>query len=143
MTTKPDLRLLTRDDILGAVDRATEVVAVPEWGGAVTVKALSGTERDTYEAGMVTYRANGKGGMEVAGLNSGNVRARLVALSIVGSDGAPLFSEKDVLDLGDKSASALDRVFEAARRLSRITNADVEALTTGLKAGQNGSSGSG
>ena len=142
MTTKTEPRQLTRDEILGADDRTTEVVAVPEWGGAVTIRALSGTERDQYEASFVTYRRNDNGGMEVGAIQTANVRARLVALSIVGPDGTRLFAEKDILALGDKSAAALERVFTAAQRLSGLTDKDVEALSAGLKADLNGSSGS-
>lgn len=142
MTAETKLKPLTKDDILGADDRMTEIVPVPEWGGTVTVRALSGTERDKYEASMVRYSKNAKGGIEVAGVESGNVRARLVSLSIVDDDGSRMFSDADVLALGDKSASALNTVFDVARRLSGLSDADVEALTAGLKADRNGSSGS-
>lgn len=140
--TAPELRFLTREDILGADDRTTEVVEVPEWGGAVIVKPLSGTERDQYEASFVTYRRNEKGAMEVAGIQTANVRARLVSLSVVDGEGKRLFAEKDILSLGDKSAAALERVFKVAQRISALTDKDVEALVTGLKVDPNGSAGS-
>jgi hypothetical protein len=141
MTTKQQPKLLSRDEILAAEDRATEVVDVPEWGGAVTIRALSGTERDRFETESVSYGRTNQGGLQISGVQTNNVRARLVALSVIDADGKRMFSDKDVLALGDKSAAALNRVFEAAQRLSRISQRDVEVLTADLKGGPNGTSG--
>ncbi len=55
--------LLTKDDILGADDLATEDVEVPEWGGCVRVRALTGTERDAFEAAMFRMPKPGKKGV--------------------------------------------------------------------------------
>ena len=54
------IHILTRDEILESEDLATETVSVPEWGGSVIVRALTGTERDAYEA-------EGPGAMVAAG----------------------------------------------------------------------------
>ncbi len=137
--TKP--KLLSRDEILAAEDRATEVVEVPEWGGSVTIRALSGTERDRFETESVSYGRTNQGGLQISGVQTNNVRARLVALSVIDAEGKRMFSDKDVLALGDKSAAALNRVFEAAQQLSRISQRDVEVLTADLKGGPNGTSG--
>lgn len=142
MTTKTPLKPLSRDDILGADDRATEVVLVPEWGGSVTVRALSGSERDQYQAGFYTFGPNDKGGMKVVSVNNTTTMARLVSLSVVDADGKRLFSDADVLSLGDKSALALERVNDVAMRLSGLQAQTVEALKENLKGIQNGSSGS-
>jgi hypothetical protein len=141
MTTKQQPRLLTKDDILDKEDRATEIVEVPEWGGAVTVRALSGTERDHYEGSMVRYQRTDKGTVEIKSVETENVRARLVSLSVVDEEGKRMFAEKDVLALGDKSAAALNRLFDVAQRLSALTNRDVEELEAGLKGDLNGTSG--
>jgi hypothetical protein len=141
MTTKQQPRLLTKDDILDKEDRATEIVEVPEWGGAVTVRALSGTERDHYEGSMVRYQRTDKGTVEIKSVETENVRARLVSLSVVDEEGKRMFAEKDVLALGDKSAAALNRLFDVAQRLSALTNRDVEVLEAGLKGDLNGTSG--
>jgi hypothetical protein len=140
MTTK--LKLLTRDDILAIDDTQSEVVAVPEWGGSVTVRGLTGTERDQFEASFVTYQRNDKGSFDVMPPRTANVRARLVAIATVGEDGKPLFSEADVAALGRKSGLALERVADVARKLAGMTPRDLEVLEKGLKADQNGSSGS-
>lgn len=118
---------LTRDAILGANDRAMELVDVPEWGGQVWVRALSGTERDAYEASLVTVRRDGS-----QRFNMENVRARLVSMAMVDGAGERLFSDADVKALGAKSAQALDRVFDAARKLSGLSDEDVEELAEGF-----------
>ena len=47
------MKALTRDEILGADDLKTESVKVPEWGGTVLVRELTGAERDEWEASVV------------------------------------------------------------------------------------------
>lgn len=52
-----------------------------------------------------------------------------------------LFSDQDMIALGELSASALQRIFDVAQALSGITNKDVEELTGELKNAQSGNSG--
>lgn len=113
------MALLTRDQILTAVDTATEDIDVPEWGGVVRVKALTGTERDAFEASLMGSRGQTK--LE-------NIRAKLVAMAAIDENGDKLFSVGDISVLGGKSAAALDRVFTVAQRLSKLTEADIEDL---------------
>lgn len=119
--------LLSREQILGAEDRKTEDVAVPEWGGTVRVRGLTGSERDAYEASIVRLRGDGSRQFMLA-----NARARLVSMAVVGESGGRLFSDKDVNELGRKSAVALERVWESARRLSGLSEEDVEELAEGF-----------
>jgi hypothetical protein len=132
------MALLTRDQILGAEDLETEDVPVPEWGGVVRVRSLTGTERDGFEASVVQFRRDGSRELRLA-----NVRARFVALTAVGEDGERLFSDDDVKGLGRKSAAALERVWDAARQLSGLSDNDVEELAEGLGDGPSGASTSG
>ena len=119
--TKP-LAKLSRATILQAVDLPTEVVFVPEWGGEVTVRALSGLERDTYE--MEIYRLKGT----KIDWKRENMRARLVAATVVDDAGELMFSTADIAALGNKSAAALERIFVVAQRLSGLSKEDVEEL---------------
>lgn len=116
------MKALTRDEILGADDLKTESVEVPEWGGAVLVRELTGSERDTWEASVVKTN-----GTKVT-IDSHNMRAKLAALCIVDDAGERLFTDKEAAKLGAKSAAALDRVTDVARRLSRIGEDEVENL---------------
>lgn len=119
--------LLTREAILEADDLDYEDVPVPEWGGTVRVKGLTGVERDRYESTLVEFRKDGSREMRLA-----NARARLVALAVVDAGGKPVFGREDVKALGNKSAAALERVFAVAKRLAGLTDEDVEELTEDL-----------
>ncbi len=115
-------KLLSKDAILGAADVATEEVTVPEWGGNVLVRGLTGAERDAFESESV--QTNGRN----TKMNLRNVRARLVVLSVVDGEGKRLFGFHDIERLGEKSARALDRIFAVAMRLSGLREGDVEEL---------------
>lgn len=122
--------LLGRDAILQVVDVETVDVQVPEWGGAVRVRGLSGADRDRFEASIVEQR-----GRKMR-TNLQNVRARLVALSVIDEQGQRLFADSDVRALGEKSAAALERVFSVAQRLSGLSDGDVEELAENFPGGQ-------
>jgi len=116
--------MLTKDAIKAVADLPTEDVEVPEWGGMVRVRGLSGADRDAYFASMAVM---GKGG-NVVGSDFSHATGKLVSLCVVDGNGDPMFSAIDVGWLGQKSAVALGRVFEAASRLSGLEEADIEAL---------------
>lgn len=130
------MTLLTKNDILQAQDIKTETVDVPEWGGQVIVRALDGAERDMLEASMI----EGKG--KNTRVNLQNLRAKLVARSLVDENGKRLFEDGDIQALAHKSASALNRVYEVAQQLSGITQEDVEELTKNSSPAQSVDSGS-
>lgn len=115
--------MLSRDDILGADDLARELVAVPEWGGDLYVRCLTGAERDRFEAEMLADEEDDQRKRFF------NLRARLVVLAVCDEHNLPLFMLNDVEALGRKSAKVLDRLFSVAQRLSGMTREDVEALT--------------
>lgn len=119
--------ILSRDEILAASDIQIEMVEVPEWGGSVYVKGMTGAERDRFEAGVVT--TNGQD----SSLNMNDLRAKLCAICICDEAGKPLFSSRDVKELTKKSASALQRVFKKAQSLSGLTDDDLEELSEGLE----------
>jgi hypothetical protein len=119
--------ILNRDAILSADDLKKELVPVPEWGGDIYVRALTGAERDQFEASIVEMR--GKKSV----FKPENIRAKLAVYSVCDEGGKRLFSDADMTALSKKSAAALQRVFETAQRLSGITEDAVEELTEGLE----------
>ena len=127
---------LSRDAILAVDDVQFEDVEVPEWGGKVRVKSLTGKERDALESSMII----GKG--KNANVNLNNLRAKLVARSVVDEDGKRIFTDDDISALGAKSAAALTRVYEVAQRLSGITQEDVDELTKNSETAPSEDSGS-
>lgn len=121
---------LSKDQIIEAKDIETEIVPVPEWGGKVTVKMMTGEERDAFEESIVRRRGN-----EVE-QNLSNFRAKLCACTMVNVNGKLLFpNTADVKALSQKSAKALDRVFAVAQRINGIGQQDVEELTKNSSAG--------
>mgnify|MGYP000058895051 CR=1 FL=1 len=123
--------ILNRDGILGCIDVQIETVEVPQWKGSVYIKSLNGKERDAFESACLTGRGTRKE------LNLVNMRARLVAVSVVDEDGKLIFTEEDVQALGEKNAGALDLIFTAAQRLSGLGQKDVEELTKNSEPDQN------
>ena len=128
------MALLTRDAILKASDIQTEEVPVPEWGGTVLVRGMTGAERDAFEEEMITGKGKNRD------VNLTNFRARLIVKSVVDKDGKRLFTAADMVALGKKSAAAIERVWEVAMRLSGMSDEDVEELTKNSEAGQSDSS---
>ena len=124
---------LGKDDILAASDVTFEEIEVPEWGGWVRVKALSGAERDWFEASVSGEERKGK----KVRMNLRNVRARLVSMCLVDERGKRLFTPNDIEALGHKSAAALDRVFDAAMRLAGMRQEDIDELTENFPDGPN------
>ncbi len=116
--------LLTKDAILKATDAKVEKVEVPEWGGHVFVRTMSGTERDSFEA--ETYVTKGK----KVEFNRENFRARLLVRTLCDESGTPIFTRKDVDALGKKSAKALDKCFSASQKINGLSAEDVDELTS-------------
>jgi hypothetical protein len=126
---------LTRDQILEANDLKTEEVQVAEWGGSVFVRTMTGTDRDSFEDSLVTTLPDGS-----RRANIGNMRAKLVAMTIVDEAGNRLFDASDIDRLALKSAAALKRVYDAAQRLNGIGQEAEEAAVKNSEAAQSGAS---
>ena len=114
MSNRP--RFLTREEILGTQDLPTEVVEVPEWGGAVKVRGLTVGERDRLAKGTISFDSQGRPRVNSNALVE--ARLRIVALCTLGEDDKPLFSEADIKALEEKSPAPIDRIFATALRLS-------------------------
>lgn len=129
------MALLGKQQIFDADDHDFRVVPVPEWGGEVRIRSLTGSERDKYESSLA--RMDKKGQMVPDMINA---RARLVALTAVDENGNRIFTDQDVLKLGTKSSKALDRLFEASGELSGISEQDMEKMVEGFDSDQSESS---
>lgn len=113
---------LTRDAILAVDDLIREEVRMPEWGGTVWVRSLTGAERDAWEMLAFTVEDG------IAKANEDNVRARLAALTVCDEKGDLIFTIEDIEALGQKSATAMNRLYDAASRVNAVSNADIEEL---------------
>lgn len=117
-----EVKFLTASQILEQPTLVTEVLDVPEWGGAVRVKMLSARERDEFEASTVEFK-NGQQRPNIA-----NLRARLVQLAVVGEDGRRMFTRHDIKTLGELPAAGLQRVFNKVQEMSAISEKDMEEM---------------
>lgn len=118
---------LNRDAILGVSDLQTEKVDVPEWGGEVIVRGLTGEERDAFEASRRQVRNAGTPKAEVV-LVLDNTRASLLVKCLIDEHGERLFTDRDAPALGQKNGAVLDRLFDVASRLSGMSDDEAEAI---------------
>lgn len=106
---------LTKDQILSAQDLDKTTVDVPKWGGTVGLRMWTASERERLEKIM-------------AGKDRDDIRATVVAYSVVDEDGKLLFSAEDVKALSQKSAAAVSDVFDASCKLNALSKQDVDEL---------------
>ncbi len=109
---------LSRENILSKVDVETRPVEVPEWGGTVHVRTMSGLDRDEFETAANRLRASGR----LTSLS----RALVVAFVACDQDGARLFSLDDLDALAAKNGIALSRVAAAGMTLNKLDPEEVE-----------------
>lgn len=127
--------LLTKEQILKAPDLQIEKVEVPEWGGHIFVRGMTGTERDDWEQEITPNSAE----QEVLKKDKSKkhiisqFRSRVVCRCACDEKGSPLFTKEDVEVLGKKSALALDKVFSTAKRLSGIGAEEQEEVEKNLE----------
>jgi len=128
------VNFLTRDTVLKAKDLLSEKVEVPEWGGQVCVRCMTGTERDAFESEAYSFR-----GKDLQ-VNRENFRARLLVRTLADDKGERLFADSDLAALGGKSGKVLDRLFTIAMRINGLSREDVEELTKNSAPGRRDSS---
>ena len=114
--------MLSRDQILTADDIETREVDVPEWGGTVRLKSLTGRERDAFEASNRILR-----GKEFVP-NPVDIRARLVIRALVDETGNRLFKDTEAGALGAKSGAVLDRLYDIVAEMSGMTSSPPRTL---------------
>lgn len=133
------MKILTAADILAAPDIKTYEVEVPEWGGVVLLRPMSGYQRDQWETQFagIDRKKDPKATEKLLV----NFRARLVAAHAVDENGSLLFMPKQVEALGQKSAAALDRLFTKCQEISGLSEADVKELEENLEQAQGDNSG--
>ena len=116
------MAILTKEQIMAAVDLEVEEVEVPQWGGSVLVKPLTARQRGLLTSQIVDQRKDGRR------LKLEEIQIRTCALALVDQEGRRLFDDASMRDLARKSSAALQIVFEAAQRLSGLSDEEVEEL---------------
>lgn len=126
---------LTRDQILQAARNAKierDTLHVPELGGYIFVRGMSGTERDEFEEGLRIRKGRRTGQADLR-----NFRARLAVKVIVTEDGQRIMQDEDAKIFGQMPAGVLDRIISRCTELSGM--ADEEAEDLGNVSGSEGS----
>lgn len=113
------MALITRAILTAAVERRTQTVAVPEWGGDVRLRELTAAEYAAYADA-------------VAGLPDTNAAhlermTRLLVACAIDEGGAPLFTEADLPALAARELDVLKRCFAAAAEVNRLGERAPEA----------------
>ncbi len=108
-------KALSKSEILGASDVTVEALDVPEWGGRVYLRTMSGSDYDAFS--------------ELAAASPGGVglRADIVSRCLCDENGQPQqWSAEEVVALGERAGHVLDRVAAAALRISGISKDAIE-----------------
>jgi hypothetical protein len=104
--------MLTKENILAALDRRTEYVAIAGLCDMLGLRAMSGAERDSY---LDLVRGSPAG--------ASYADAALIARTAVDLSGSLIFSDADIAPLLELDATLLADLAEAAARVNRIAGA--------------------
>ena len=132
--------LLDRALILQAASENTpacEDVPVPELGGTVRIREMTGSLRNRVEAAMVQIRTGGDSKMLE------RTTAQILAACVVGEDNRPILKEADARQIFNRHPRAAFRLREAIFAVSALDEEDADALAEGFGEGQSGASTSG
>lgn len=114
--------ILSADEILSADDLVMELVEVPEWGGAVYVLSLTGEQRGALEKACSITDEDGN-----VTVDSERFMVSTVMICMVNANRERLFvGDEARVKLNRKSQAGLRRVFDAASRVSVLTQKDRE-----------------
>lgn len=118
------VRVLNADAILAAEDESIDSVEVPEWGGVVYVKSMTGLQREKYLESMRQQIGQGRNATVKVILQYGS--AKLAALTLCDQNGNLLFDRKPqtIEALAKKSSRALDRVVDKASKMNGLSDDD-------------------
>ena len=110
---------LSKKAILAAKDTKLKgPVAVPEWGGDVYFRTISGLERDQFEDAYSEQKMKA-------------FRARFLVLTLSDESGDRLFADNEIEALGQKSSVVINRLFDEAWQHNAFTQEAVDALGEG------------
>ena len=113
------MALLNKTAILNAQDLPFEIVDVPEWGGEVKLRTLTGREKDLFVDKTVVFK-----GKDTTVIMKG-YWSLLLSMCIVDDDGAPMFTADE---LGGKSSAVLEKLGAVAHKLNGMGPKDVEEM---------------
>lgn len=105
------MTLLDRAAFFAAEDAKHEDIPVPQLGGSIRIRVLSGAARDAFNEYV---RTDDDGARKPASATG----AALLVATCINADGEPMFSMEDIDLIREKSAAALDVLAAAAMRIN-------------------------
>ena len=124
--------ILTRDQILHMDDVKREKTFIPEWNGEMYVRGMTARERSELESDILGAKTTEESRAVMA-----RSKLKIAAWCSVDSRGNRLFDDEEDKDgevvrtaveiLGEKNASAVERIFGVAMRLSKMSEEDLKA----------------
>lgn len=126
-------KFLTRDQFVTKANRRRIVECpVPEFAEPgeeaprVRLREILSSERVDIELAMLKEQKGGGTRMDREAYAV--LRGRLLVLSLVGDDDEPLFAPDEYLVFRGMASGGVERLFEAARQLSGLSQSDVETM---------------
>jgi len=113
---------LSKEQIIAVKDIKTKVVDVPEWGGSVIIREMSGKVREEFEM-FVQERRSADDSLNLRGM-----RTLVLSQTLVDEEGNALFTKDDMSMLGEKNAAVIDRLFTVAMELNKIGDTQMKEL---------------
>lgn len=110
---------LSKKAIFAAKDNDTHEVPVPEWGGSILLRSMTGTQRNNYE-----YWAHLQS--KAKSPDYRGIRERLIICCAVDESGEALFTEGDLSELAAKNSEVIDRLHEQCQKLCGMDDNAVE-----------------
>jgi len=100
--------MLSKDDIFKAKDFEIKEIEVPEWGGSIFIKSMSGYARAKLVADVQNK------------IDLDKLQLRVLINCICDSEGKLLFSEADLQKLGTKNPEVLSMLEKECCKISGI-----------------------
>jgi len=114
------MKFLTKEAIKAAqVLVRVEKVELPEWDGYIYVREMSAKARDAFESATFTFDDKGR-----LDKNLSNYRAKFVVLTACDETGKLVFAPEDAEWLGERQASTVQKIFDAAQKLNNVPEAE-------------------
>jgi hypothetical protein len=110
---------LSKSEIFAAIDAKTIEVDVPEWGGSILLRCMTGSCRNEYE-----YWASQQVKEDVPDYRG--IRERLIIYCAVDGNGKQLFDESDLAELGAKNSEVIDRIHAKCQQICGMSEESIE-----------------
>lgn len=114
--------LATRDELFSLTSRRYLQFPLPFSGKNVRIRSLLETEKEGYEAAMLST----KGGLSLAALKE--ARRRLIVLTLVDATGNQILTDADTPKLKTLDGGDLAAIYDAAMQHCGFKQDEIEAL---------------